>query len=74
MKLNIGAGETYLEEYINIDSAFKVKCDVRADIKAGLPFKDSSFEQINALHILEHIELYNWPNFFTEIYRLLPRV
>ncbi len=51
MKLNLGCGRRPLVGYLNIDMRGG---DVLADIR-HLPFKDCSFQEILASHILEHI-------------------
>ena len=74
MKLNIGCGENYLEGCVNIDTELTIKCDTIADIKKGrLPFEDTSFETVIAMHVLEHIEIPYWPHFFEEVRRVLKK-
>lgn len=73
-KLNYGCGETLLEDYINIDTQTNaiVKPDKVCDIKLGkLPYEDEYFEEVMALHVIEHIEKFHWQKIFTEFYRVL---
>ena len=76
MKLNIGSSAPSKfhskNEWINIDVCkdFKGKNFAVAD-GCKLPFKDNSFDEIQAIHILEHIERSKHKAFFNEIYRTL---
>jgi len=57
MKLNIGAGESKLEGYINIDCDPGRKPDLCTDIRYSvLPYDDNSVEKIIMFHTIEHIE------------------
>lgn len=73
-KLNYGCGEMHLDGYINVD-AFKnelTKPDVVCDLKTSiLPFGNDYFEEVCALHVLEHVERGYWQMFFEEFYRVL---
>jgi SAM-dependent methyltransferase len=55
MKLNLGCGNDfkYGKDWINID--ITEPCNVKADIREGLPFEDQFFNLIWASHILEHL-------------------
>ena len=54
-KLNLGCGNDfkYGKDWINVD--ITEPCNVKADIREGLPFEDREFDLIWASHILEHI-------------------
>ncbi len=68
-KLNLGCGKFHKEEYINVDISSKVKPDIVCDLNNyPLPFKDNSFEIIEADHVLEH--LYNPFQVMKEIHRI----
>ena len=74
MKLNIGCGGKKRaiykrREWINVDL---VSGDVRADA-CELPFKNNSFDEIHAIHILEHIPRPYQDMFHQEMYRVLKK-
>jgi len=54
MKLNLGCDQWKLEHFVNIDCDISVNPDVVADA-ARLPFRDDTFDEIYAGHILEHM-------------------
>lgn len=56
-KLNLGAGEDRKEGYINLDWSELAKPDVVHDLNVfPYPFEDSSFDEIYASHVLEHLD------------------
>src|SRR5438552_548245 len=72
MKINFGSGESKLEGFVNIDSEIITRPDVVHDIRKNqLPFAKDSIDEIWFHHCVEHIELFNWSNVFTEFYRVL---
>ncbi len=58
MKLVIGSGPGYqhIEGQIALDYIAAFNPDVVRDIKRGLPFDSEKFDEVEAFHILEHIE------------------
>jgi len=54
MRLNLGCGNQYMDDYINIDSDDTERVDVIADVRS-LPFIDNSISVVEAYHLLEHI-------------------
>lgn len=68
MRLNIGAGQTYIPGFVNID--IDSKADITLDLgEDRLPFDDNSVDLIFSYHTLEHV-----PNFLfalSEIHRVL---
>lgn len=55
-KLNIGCGSDLREGYVNLDSIKQPGVDVIHDLdKFPWPFKDNTFEEVYASHILEHV-------------------
>ncbi len=68
MKLNLGCGDKYLNDFVNVD--VRGKADVYHDLdKYPYPFKNSSVDFILASHILEHLK--EPIRFFYEIKRIL---
>ena len=56
MKINLGAGNSHISDFINIDYDAGSNPDYCLDIeKDPLPFKDSTVETVVAHHILEHL-------------------
>ena len=59
MKLHLGCGEKYLEEYINIDfpegehTVMKPRVDLTADIRT-LSYPENSIDEIRSHHLFEH--------------------
>ncbi len=56
MKLNIGCGDLYIENFINLDM-YNPRADVQCDAKK-LPFKENSIDEIYASHIIEHFDYF----------------
>ena len=79
LKLNVGSGEDYLEDYINIDivdvSTEKNFIDLKApDILANvrfLPFKGEIFDEVFMSEVIEHVERMYMIPIFDEIWRVL---
>jgi predicted SAM-dependent methyltransferase len=68
VKLNIGAGKTYLPGFINID--ISTKADLVLDIgTTPLPFEDNSVDLIFSYHTLEHVPNYLFA--LSEVHRVL---
>jgi predicted SAM-dependent methyltransferase len=56
MKINIGAGDTKLEDYVTLDYDLNTNPDYQLDIeKDRFPFDDNTVESVVAHHILEHL-------------------
>ncbi len=51
MKLNLGCGRIHLPDHLNVDL---LGGEVRVDAE-HLPFREGSFEEVFASHVLEHI-------------------
>ncbi len=68
VKLNIGAGLTYIPGFHNIDVS--PNADIVIDLsKQPLPFEDGSVDLVFSYHCLEHVEDYLFA--LSEIYRVL---
>lgn len=67
-KINIGAGRTYIPNFINLD--ISENAEVVIDISnTSLPFEDSSVDVVFSHHTLEHVENYLFA--LSEIHRVL---
>ena len=67
-KLNIGAGQTYIPEFINIDIDEKAEITLNLS-EDKLPFETSSINIVFSFHTLEHVPNYLFA--LSEIYRVL---
>ena len=68
VRVNIGAGQTRIPGFINVD--ISNKADISLDVgKDPLPFEDSSVDLIFSYHTLEHIPDYLFA--LSEIHRVL---
>ena len=68
VKLNIGASQTYIPGFINVD--ISKNADIVLDLNVQrLPFDDNSVDTIFSYHTLEHIQNYIFA--LNEIYRVL---
>lgn len=57
MKLNLGCGNNYKKDFVNLDISKKVKADVHHDLNEyPYPFKSNSINYIYADNVLEHLE------------------
>ena len=70
MKLNLGAGFDNAEGFVRFDCSPAAPADVRGDV-GRLPFRNGSFEEIKAHHILEHIEKRDHVRALNECHRVL---
>lgn len=71
VKVQLGPGQrNYLPGWINVDAnAFTGKCDVWADLRNALPFRDSTVDVFYSHHVIEHLpDLYFH---FREMFRCL---
>lgn len=72
MKLNYGAGETKLKDFINIDLEPLTKPDLVLDLRLNpFPYENDTVDLIHCIHNIEHIEQKFWPTIFSEFYRVL---
>lgn len=71
LRVHLGPGQkNYINDWVNVDAnKFTGKCDVWADLRNKLPFKNNSAQAIYSHHMVEHL-----PNIyfhFQEVYRCL---
>ncbi len=71
MKLNLGCFNDIKEGYINLDQKkYNNKVDVVHDLtKFPYPFKDNTFHEINAIYVLEHLDI-DRIKFYDELHRI----
>ena len=56
-RLNLGCGEDYKEGYLNVDFHSHLKVDKVINLNQfPYPFANSSFDEIIAFHVLEHLD------------------
>jgi len=68
LKLNLGCGNIRQEGFINIDIVKTPATDIVADVTKGLPFKDSSVDEVYGRMFLEHVT--DFDGVMNEIYRV----
>lgn len=71
MKLNLGSGYRKLDGFVNIDNRREVNPDLVCDVTHGLPFPDSSIEEVRAFDFLEHVPIGKTVPLIEEIWRVL---
>jgi len=73
VKVQLGPGqENYLPNWINVDAnVLTAKCDVWADLRNKLPFRDGSVDAFYSHHVIEHLPDKRLPFHFEEMYRCL---
>lgn len=71
VKAHLGPGRrTYIRGWINVDAnPFTPKCDLWADLRDPLPFRDSSVDAMYSHHMVEHLP--NIAFHFAEVFRCL---
>ena len=70
-RLNIGSGPYPKPDYVNIDVNRRWNPDVTRDVRKGLPYDNSSVDEIMATHFLEHLSQEEVIDFLGECYRVL---
>jgi predicted SAM-dependent methyltransferase len=69
--LNLGCGNRYFPEWINIDFSSRDQNIYNYNILKGLPFQDNEIEVIYCSHLLEHLKLEEAMNLLSECHRAL---
>ncbi|MFH1049569.1 MAG: methyltransferase domain-containing protein [bacterium] len=71
--LNIGCGDRFHNDWINID-VFPLNPEViHCDIMKGLPYEDNTFDAVYHSHVLEHLPKDKAIDFIKECYRVLKK-
>lgn len=69
--LNVGCGETFHKDWINVDIVAS-SSEVRShDIRKGLPFVEESFDACYCSHMLEHLNRQEGYRLIVEMHRVL---
>lgn len=71
VKLNLGCGFRKLDGYVNIDNRDLCKPDQVWDITEGIPYGDSSVDEVRAFDFMEHIPREKVKFVMWEIHRVL---
>jgi len=72
MKLNLGCGKDYRDDWVNVDISQEVKTDVRHDLASfPYPWKGGKVDVIEASHVVEHFDAETTLKFFEEAERVL---
>ena len=69
-KYSLGRAKNYLPGWVNVDAnLFTGKCDVWADLRNPLPFRDESVDVFYSHHVIEHLP--DLAFHFSELFRCL---
>lgn len=71
--LNLGCGNCFHKDWINIDFTSKSKLVVQHNLLNGIPLKDSSIDVVYHSHVLEHFSRKDGENFIKECHRVLKK-
>lgn len=71
MKLHVGCGKRYLAGWVNVDIDTNVKADYHAPANSLPLIRDSSVEVVMAVHLFEHLYLWEVPQALAEWHRVL---
>ena len=71
LRAHLGPGQTaYLPGWVNIDAnMFTGKCDIWADLRNPLPFRDETVDAVYSHHMVEHLP--DIEGHFKDVYRVL---
>lgn len=70
MKLNIGCGGRRIPGFTGVDAVPRPAAEIVAKADS-IPLPDGSVEEIMAIHLLEHVHLWEAPDLLREWFRLL---
>lgn len=70
-RVHLGPGQKkYIKGWVNVDAnMFTGKCDIWADLRNPLPFRDSTIDATYSHHMIEHLP--NMARHFRDVYRCL---
>ena len=70
-RVHLGPGQKkYIAGWINVDAnMFTAHCDVWADLRDPLPFRDNSIDAVYSHHVVEHLP--DIPRHIAEVFRCL---
>lgn len=71
IRAHLGPGQkNYLPQWVNVDAnMFTARCDVWADLRNKLPFRDGSVDAFYSHHVVEHLP--NMERHFADMFRCL---
>jgi predicted SAM-dependent methyltransferase len=69
--LNLGCGNKFHKDWVNVDHFPISKKVIRCDILAGLPFEEGSFDGCYSSHVIEHMDTEDALLLLKEIFRIL---
>jgi len=71
IKINLGCGKKYWDDYINVDANPDVNPDIITDFTQELPFENDYADEIIAIHLIEHIDKLKIDNIIQDWFRVL---
>jgi glycosyltransferase involved in cell wall biosynthesis/predicted SAM-dependent methyltransferase len=69
--LNLGCGDTWHQDWVNLDFYSSNPAVVAYDLRLGVPFADNSVDVIYHSHVLEHFTRSGGERFLAECFRVL---
>ena len=69
--LNLGCGNTFHPEWVNIDFHDHGGAVIAYDLRLGIPFADNTFDVVYHSHVLEHFSREGGKKFLAECFRVL---
>ena len=69
--LNVGCGQSFHQDWINVDLEPYDDSVQKHDITQGLPFESGTFDGVYHSHVLEHLDLNAGERLLDECYRIL---
>lgn len=71
--LNVGCGNRFHSDWVNIDVVAQGKDVIEYNILKGLPFEDAAFEVVYHSHVIEHLPKQMAQPFIRECHRVLKK-